>query len=79
MTRGAEGLVMAHRADVLAKTNRAWVRDELIAAGLSVERADALCSAWEAEARRLGVDTHIADFWTLGSVWIREHRFEESA
>lgn len=74
MSRGAEGLVMAHRADVLAEANRAWVRNELIAAGLSPEQADALCAAWEAEARRLKMDERTADFWTLGSVWIREHR-----
>lgn len=52
--------------------NRAFVRDELMAAGIPAVAADAWCAAWEAEAKRLDIDRRITDYWTLGSVWIRE-------
>ena len=63
-------------ADLLdAKTieaNRRYIHDELMERGLPALGADAWCAAWEAEAERLGIDGRIADFWTLGSVWVRE-------
>jgi hypothetical protein len=55
------------------EANRSVVRSELIAAGIPRVAADAWCAAWEAEAQRLGIDVRIPDFWTIGSVWIREH------
>jgi hypothetical protein len=54
------------------KANRAFVHDELIARGMPALGADAWCAAWEAEAERLDIDRRLADYWTLGSVWIRE-------
>lgn len=60
--------------DDVVRASREFVRGEIIAAGRSREDADAWCDAWEAEARRLGIDSHIRDYWTIGSVWIREQR-----
>jgi hypothetical protein len=64
---------MAGLLDVkTTKANRAVVHGELIARGIPALAADAWCAAWEAEGKRLGIDGRVADFWTLGSVWIRE-------
>jgi len=54
----------------LARANRAWVRAELSASG--IPDADTWCDRWESEARRIGLDPRTEDFWTLGSVWIKE-------
>ena len=54
------------------ETSRALVHDELVDRGMPALGADAWCAAWEAEAKRLGIDGRVADFWTIGSVWIRE-------
>jgi hypothetical protein len=56
----------------MIEANRALVHDELIERGMPALGADAWCAAWEAEAERLGIDRRVADFWTFGSVWIRE-------
>jgi hypothetical protein len=54
------------------EANRSMVRSELIAQGMPLVAADAWCAAWEVEAERLGIDARNPDFWTIGSVWIRE-------
>jgi hypothetical protein len=54
------------------EANRRLIHDELVERGIPALAADAWCAAWEAEAKRLGIDGRVADFWTLGSVWIRE-------
>jgi hypothetical protein len=54
------------------EANRSVIRGELMAAGIPPVAADAWCAAWEDEAKRLGIDARNADFWTIGSVWIRE-------
>jgi hypothetical protein len=54
------------------EANRSVIRGELIAEGMPPVAADAWCAAWEAEAERLGIDARTPDFWTIGSVWIRE-------
>lgn len=56
------------------ETRRAVIRDELVARGMPTKNADAWCDAWEAEARRLNIDRRTPDYWTLGSVWIREQK-----
>ena len=64
---------MADLLDVKTiEANRALVRDELIERGMPALAADAWCAAWENEAERLRIDRRVADFWTIGSVWIRE-------
>lgn len=71
--RGAREAPMADLLDARTiEANCALVRDELIERGMPALGADAWCAAWEAEAKRLGIDRRVADFWTIGSVWIRE-------
>ena len=54
------------------KASRGFIHDELIGRGIPPLAADAWLAAWEAEAERLRIDRRVTDFWTLGSVWIRE-------
>jgi hypothetical protein len=49
-------------------------RNRLEGAGLSAETADKWLTAWEAEARRRGLDPREARFWDAAEVWIAERR-----
>jgi hypothetical protein len=55
------------------KANRALIKKELTE-GMPSEDADVWCDAWEAEAKRLGIDRRTPDFWTVGSAWIRQQK-----
>ena len=59
---------------IRAGKDRAWVRGELIATGVPEADADTWCDRWEGEARRIGLHADTDDFWTIGSVWIKERQ-----
>ena len=60
-----EGIYLARR---IAHRNR------LEARGISAEVADQWLTAWEAEARQLGLDPRVAAFWDGAEEWIGEQR-----
>jgi hypothetical protein len=67
-------LIETMRTVRVNRANHAWVHRELTDSGLSTKTADELCKAWESEAKRIGLDRRVLDFWTLGSAWIQVRR-----
>jgi hypothetical protein len=51
---------------------RATVTKELADRGLPRLAVEAWCMAWQAAARRMGLEDAGPDYWTIGLAWIDE-------
>jgi hypothetical protein len=60
--------------DRIDLARRYAVRNRLMAVGMSEERAETWCDAWEVEAARRRIPRAAATFWRDGSAWIDEQR-----